>query len=403
MKTILHYGVGYIKENYGLEALTRGTEIMLEQAFPEHQGYYICNRNVESETDVLGPFKHTRLIEADEKLPSIKSRLAWRLLRKHCLPELKVPRRIENEIDFALGVGGDIYTLANKDKTSWPYPWPVIKGVARLERMKIPYVLWCASVGPFGSLSQSKRIRLLDHLNQIDHIIVRETGSYDYLTQDCGLTNVTLAADPAFFMEPVVDESLSFLYRNRPVIAINISEAMIEYVFGRNCVAEEIVRLSRIISELLKISDFDVLLVPHTSTDFKTMKSIQENLSPALQNRVFRLPDWYGAQKTKWAISQCRLLICMRFHCSIAGLSSNTPTVLISSAAKGPRMFTDILGDTCSEMLIDMKEFDTEILHEKIDHLMNQRERIIKQISEANHKMQKRAEYAINKLKELYD
>lgn len=403
MKTFLHYGVGYIKENYGIEALTRGTEVMLEKAFPNHIGYFICNRDVASETDFLDDFLYTRLIEADSKLPNFKSRLLWHLFKKNTFPELTIPRCLSNKIDCALGVGGDIYTLAGKDSKNWVYPWPVVNGAEKLMNKGIPYALWCASVGPFESAGRSSVLKLQKHLGRASAVIVREEGSYNYLTQSLKLKNVTLAADPSFFMEPLAAPEQIPPRSGKPLVAVNVSPAIFEFEFGPSGIKNAIELFADYLTYAIRSLNIDIILVPHTMGDFATHNIVKDIMRRKYQQDIHIVDKLIGSPKTKWLISQCNALIATRFHCCLAGIDTETPTVLIGSQTKKSRLYNDIFtGSSLTPPLIsDMNNFSKKLLCEKVAYALQENNAISFVLESYREKMKERGMLATDTLKRV--
>src|SRR5690606_9565115 len=98
-------------------------------------------------------------------------------------------------VDAVIAVGGDNYSL--------DYRLPsLFMGIDKLALdLNKPVVLWGASVGPFEREPDFVPV-IRRHLARMDYVFVRESVSYEYLTERLKLTNIAQMTDPAFMLNP---------------------------------------------------------------------------------------------------------------------------------------------------------------------------------------------------------
>jgi polysaccharide pyruvyl transferase WcaK-like protein len=232
---------------------------------------------------------------------------------------------------------------------------------------------------------------MTDHLKKCRAIIVREQESFSYLREIIGLKdNVYLAADPAFVMEP---EPFEFPFLNQhsiaKLLAMNFSLAPMQHIYGHMPVKKFQADLVLCVQKLLDALPIRVLLVPHVGDDYGFLTPIFKTLSKQYLERIQILPEKIGAQKTKWAVSQANALLTMRFHCSLAGFSTNTPTMVLISTSKGAKMCKEMYGDM--EYTLNIRDMDSDTLILKIRSLLDHEEAIRTRLTPACEKMKERA------------
>ncbi|MBN2320686.1 MAG: polysaccharide pyruvyl transferase family protein [Acidobacteria bacterium] len=399
-KKFLLFGPG-IGGNYGNNAIVLGTEKILHRHFPgcevwlPHRSWRKPNHG-----NVQNPGTG---IEIKSGWMDIRFKLFCRsMVRKSGLFDphpLAVPRRLAKQSDCVLSIGGDLYTFANKEK-DWPYPFSIMEMGNEIIKLGTPYVIWCASVGPLEEAG--KRLgEMVEHLRKCHAIIVREQDSYQYLRGTLGLRdNVFLAADPAFVMEPEpFDLPFSQSSNGSKLLAINFSLGSLEHVHGHVPVEifhNDLIEWTRKILDALRVR---VLFVPHTHHDSYFLAPIYEALNTQYRERIHILPEKIGARKTKWAVSRANALMTMRFHCSLAGFSTKTPTLILVSTSKGEKICREMYGDT--EFGLPLSDADSDTVFTKIKDLLDNEEGIRSRIEPVSEKMNTLAFSAGETLKKI--
>lgn len=393
-KRILLFGLPQITSNFGCEALICGTGAIVKQTNPNYQTVYVSDGHAKIDRDRLGM---SSPIEVVDSAPRFGPRFfARRLMRRLNLSEpgrRPLPPHLLNKADGVLSVGGDLYTFAEKE-SDWPYPYSIVKDGNAIMDKGVPYIIWCASVGPLEKAGERLGF-IVEHLRRCKAIIVREPGSFEYLTNVLSLKeNVYLAADPAFLMETVPFDAPFFSNSQIPILAFNFSLAPIEHVHGSEDYDKLFKRYVKIIEGIIDDLGVRVLLVPHVYLDYEFLRKISDEISSRHKEHVWMLPVNLGAKRTKWAVSQSDGLISMRFHCALAGFGTCTPTVIVSSTAKGEKIAKDTYGDNSDKCILPLKDFNFNEVKEKAEFLLNNRESLCNALQVNLKKMQERALYA---------
>lgn len=278
-----------------------------------------------------------------------------------------------NSVDVVLSVGGDNYSL--------DYRLPsLLMGMDKLAvELGKPVCIWGASVGPFEKEPQFVP-RVRKHLATMTLITVRESISYQYLTQTLGLNNVMQMADPAFTLtkEPVDTSPFWPQATDKGVIGFNISPLIERYKRnGQDLRAEAIQFIRDAVAK-----GFGVLLVPHvvpldgaqSNNDASYMAGMLQELN-ALGEAVRIMPAQVNAAQIKHVISQLRYFIGARTHATIAALSSGVPTLSIAYSVKAKGINKDLLGEM--PVVLPTPELTAESLMSGLNYLISN-EQIIK-------------------------
>lgn len=377
--------------NYGCDGIVMGTERILHHQFPDSEVWLPatgCRRR--DYNSILGV--RSGIVVKDDSAGSRFARSTRRICEKAGVlrPEIVRARTsLVRQADCVLSIGGDLYTFADNE-ANWPFPWPIVEAGNKVIGQGKPYVVWCASVGPFERAG-SRLHELSKHLKACRAIIVREHASFVYLRETLGLRdNVYLAADPAFLMEPEPFEGPFLNDRNAgKLLAINFSIAPLQHVYGGVGVQEVQRTLVQILRELLGHLSIRLLFVPHVGSDYEFMSPICRAITEHYPKQAWILPRNIGARKTKWAVSQAQALLTMRFHCALAGFSTSTPTVILVSTAKGEKMCREMYGDL--EYALPIRDMSTETMAAKVMRLFDEQEEIRTRLKVLSQQMKERA------------
>lgn len=371
MRNVLLWGVTNISTNYGVEGIVRGTCKIFEQEDvtfifrTESMGRADYNRFSDVKNLRVENVSYFRRIPFLRKLERLVRYIRFKKSNnKLILGGLK-------NIDEIFIIGGDLYTEANKDK-NWIYPEALVYGVKKIVKAKKEFTIWGASIGPFKQDTLSN-LGLRKHFTMAKGIYVREDESFRYVTDVLGLDNVFLIPDPAFAMKvPKVERS--------NYMCVNLSPGPFEYVYGQE-ISESINLLQEFLLERLKTdNELCVKLLPHVGRDHAFMSGALVTLLN--HPRVEIVQQSIGALATKNLIAGSRLVICSRFHCSIAGFSSQTPTLLLISAPKGRKLLNHIFGDC--KFGIEIKDLSPEYLDDRINDVLKNEEMIRQTLANMN-------------------
>ena len=148
-KKFLLFGLPQITCNFGCEAIVHGTGAILKRTFPDCEPIYISDGHAKTDRECLGP---SSPIKVDDSAPRMGARFfARRFIRRIKLRMKRQPLtpRLLKDAEWVLSIGGDLYTFADAEtRAFWPYPWPIVKDGNLIMDKGIPYVIWCASIGP---------------------------------------------------------------------------------------------------------------------------------------------------------------------------------------------------------------------------------------------------------------
>ncbi|MCF3648454.1 polysaccharide pyruvyl transferase family protein [Synoicihabitans lomoniglobus] len=362
-------------QNRGCEAIVRGTMAILERT-PEIQsnlavtnGYYGDISSLESQrnAEVDSRILHKRLVSYPKKWS-----LDWfaEKANERCGVHFSARHRVllsaTKSAAFALEIGGDNYTL------DYGFPQRLIDLDRWLMSKGVPVIIWGASIGPFGERPELEA-KMMRHLARLKAVFVRESVTYDYLTGEHGLTNVSRFADPAFCLEPAAPAADSkALVADNP-LCINISPLLYSYksqvrkepwAVQASDLNDWVNESAAIVSAVAREFKMPILLLPHVGSALPGIDDfsfLQRVASACVNSGVsdIRFPQKsLNAAESKYLISRCRLVMAARTHATIAGFSTAVPTVSIGYSQKARGINQDIFGT--QEFCIPTKEFRAE-------------------------------------------
>lgn len=367
-------------ENRGCEAIVRGTTRILRNTFPnpkficisnflnENQYRVQCRKETDDAILHLSTGK-LRLKRADlfenfpkpESLHSIYQYIFRRdALFKGAYRDL-IPY-LENS-SAVLSIGGDNYSL--------DYGVPVL--FTNLDDIVLTHkkilVIWGASVGPFSKNPNYERY-ISEHLWMVPAIFARESGTVKYL-ESIGVTkNVYQVADPAFLMDsmkpPDIEENLEI---QDGAIGINMSPLMARYVAGSDIDAWAH-QTASIVEKISEMTEMPLYLIPHVTSPHDNDYAFLQTVESILQKKhnaketITVVPPHYNAAETKWIISRMSFFIGARTHATIAGFSSNVPTLSLAYSVKARGINQDIFGHT--RYCLDPADLNAETITRRV-------------------------------------
>ena len=229
---------------------------------------------------------------------------------------------------IALSIGGDVYCYSS------PKHLYLINREIRKKGVK--NILWGCSIN-----EESIDDEMLDDLLGFDHILVRESLTYNILKQK-GVKKISLCPDPAFLLNKNenIDLPSSFIKYN--TVGINISPLIQSFEKEKDITLKS---YQQLIEYILDNTDMNIALIPHVIWKNNDDKRPLTELSEIFRanERVFMIPD-YPAEDIKGVISMCRFLVTARTHASIAAYSECIPTLVIGYSVKAKGIAKDIFG-----------------------------------------------------------
>lgn len=393
MKTFLLLGIGGVY-NYGCEAIVRGTEAIIHAEWPDAKIIYASNRPEDDRKRLQGS-----QIEVIRRKSISRYSIANITRKLFLYIGVKFYPRMDSlsllkGVDAVLSIGGDIYTLyvdGNYDRSL-----PKLGDAA--EKRNIPYILWCASVGPFTPNPAAERF-FQKHLSNISMIVARESDSIAYLANLHITSNVIFCADPAFIVAPeIVKKTKS---GGKTTIAINLSPLSSSYLGSSS--KETIERQARMIERIVNKYDAEIILVPHVVCDFleddddlRYLHNILDTIDDRYRDSVRLVNTDPGFIGIKKVLIKCDLVIAARMHCAINAITAYVPTLLLSYSQKtqgmsqyvyGHRDWLLTINDFCSDnclTVIDNMLFNKDEIHgylaNRISEIRNENLKVIEKI-----------------------
>lgn len=349
--TFALYGISGV-HNYGCEAIVRGTVSLLRQEWPDCHIVYASARP-QTDMEALSDIRLS-IVPERPHVPLSRRGLNSIMRRLGLSFRVSVPDNLywlTDDIDCVLAIGGDNFTLWHGQESATSFFQ--VDQSRRIMDSDTALVLWGASVGPFEENPHAVEA-FSQVFKEMTLITIRESTSLDYLDGLGVRDNVRLVADPAYLMSvDGIDPSQDEQYMpDIPTLAVNLSPLSISYTFGDERLAQQRENQARMIAQVIRQYDLDILLVPHVvcpwkseDDDYGHLSKVKERIPSDFQSRVRLLPPDLGARRTKRIIASCRALVAARLHCCIAGMSMRVPTLLLSYSPKSLGMCEYIYGN----------------------------------------------------------
>ncbi len=174
-------------------------------------------------------------------------------------------------------------------------------------------------------------------------IVARESLTYNGLLENNINKNTHLIPDPAFLLDAIIPSDLPKEYIIGHTVGINISPMVQKLEKAQDITYKNIIKL---INNILSDTDMNIALIPHVVRDGDNDKNPLENLYKKFKDtgRVCFFGQDYNCMQIKGIISKCRFLVAARTHATIAGYSSQVPTLAIGYSIKSKGIAKDIFG-----------------------------------------------------------
>lgn len=361
--------------NRGCEAILLSTHAILSDAYPNAR-FLNCSvrddRAVGTNYLQIPSLKH----RCHPNLRSIQG-IRWAIARGLQNHQFNFERFL-SWADVVLSLGGDNYSLDYG--TAHIY----FNAIERVLKAKKRLVIWGASIGPFSN-DKAFELKVAKQLSQVHRIVVRENRTREYLEGIGVSNNVLVQPDPAFSLAvgdaelPVgIHEMLSV-----GALGLNLSPLLARY---RSEPQKWVDEAARWVSHLLDDFDLPVLLIPHVMTttgdDQAFLMQVKGKVdAPANRLQVLNAYELSSGQ-IKGVISRLRLFAGSRTHATIAGLSTNVPTISIGYSVKAYGINEEVFGHT--DWVVDHLKLDGAKLTQKIRDLMSAEEQVRAQLKRAN-------------------
>lgn len=345
MKKILLYYHGGSK-NHGCEAIIRTTKKILSNNSKTVLYSFAMQEDISFKLHEIIEIKQLgtpNLHLKNKKSFSLKNMTKnfIKIFIPHFIFKAKIEKTVKNKFStllcdkdsIAISVGGDNYCYNDFES---------IEIINRLlNGKKLKTVLWGCSIEPDNI---KKDIFLKEDLKRYSLITARESLTYKALIDAQINKNTYLIPDSAFILDTILPSDLpkQFYYKN--TVGINISPLIQNFEKRENIIYENTVLL---VKYIIENTDMNIALIPHviwdSNNDLEPLTKIYNKFKNT--NRICLINSKYNCMELKGIISRCRFLVAARTHASIAGYSSQVPTLVIGYSVKAKGIAKDIFGD----------------------------------------------------------
>lgn len=360
-------------KNKGCEALVRSTAGLINDYYGRgNVCIYVPSNNIEEDKIQFPDYEEYGIEFVSAYIPKItRFWVNFQMLPLPFLKKMNWPFKIEKKmwdiidsVDAVFAIGGDNYSLDYK------IPSLIVAIDSIAIKLKKPIFLWGGSVGPFSALPSYVPF-IKNHLESFNLIGVRESKSFNYLTNNLELNNVIKMADPAFNLIPEkIKDELNFKEFDKKVLGFNISPLIERFNKGDFILIQEVQKFLELV---IREYDLNILLIPHVTItgndDYEYMHKIFKFLNDKYPNRVIIANKNYNAAQIKYLMKKVNYFIGARTHSTIAAMSSLVPTISISYSIKAIGINEDIF-DT-QDVLLATSDVSCENLIKKLDYLVN--------------------------------
>lgn len=358
---ILLFGHGsYL--NKGCEAIVTSTSKIIKE-FNQNNKITVATFDIENDrkyyNDVIDKyvihewahkFNKEKIAACDEKKIDIEE-----------MAHKDVIKEIERN-DLFLSVGGDNYCY---NVSNWLY---FIDKKIREKNKKL--ILWGASVN-----AEAIDEKFIKDIRKFDIVLVRESLTHNLLSEFVDEKKIILSPDVAFSLEIQKINLPESFNSEEGIVGLNISPMILNYQSdGKDTIAS----VKKLIDYILSNYKYKIALIPHVyiadGNDLNTLEKIKEMYSN--EERVFVLNEKiYNCNELKYIISKCKFLIAARTHASIAGYSTNVPTLVLGYSIKSKGIAKDIFGNY-EDYVLPIEEISEKKLIEKFKYLVKNEEKI---------------------------
>lgn len=222
-----------------------------------------------------------------------------------------------------------------------------------------------------GSVPINNINRLIPFLNDYDKILLRESISYNALSQSPLASKAFFMPCTAFQMKAKARENLVWL-TDKPIVGLTIGFLTQNKEQYNSVLLSNILEL---INYILKNTNYNIALIPHVNVPPLSDITFFDELCLALttSNRIKRYSE-LRADEAKFVISKCNVFVTVRTHASIAAYSSFVPTLVIGYSQKSRGLAQDLFGNEDLLLSIDSLQDKNKLIKKFIELLTGQDE-----------------------------
>lgn len=254
-------------------------------------------------------------------------------------------------------------------------PYMAMEQIEFAQFLKIPTIIWGASIWPLKTHWIEERIRAM--LAKCTLVSVRDDATVQYLS-GLGIShNVVKVADGAFLMPAKKREPDRFLgaVKGKLLVGFNGSSLISNYLAQNEC-RRVIGDMAAIFDEAIERQNAALLLIPHDGPPGAREREFLFEFRQLMKQKqqAFLLPAGLNAVQTKFIIGQLDIFIPMRFHPSIAAISQGVPTLGLSHSPKFAGLHDMVFNHR--RFLLPYHEINRESLREKMAQILKESDQI---------------------------
>ncbi len=319
--------------------------------------------------------ERTQSLTAD--IPQVKKVLRMGskrdVVRSELVEILKTFRKVDVVIIGGGGLFQDIYNH---------YPTPFFTAMAILARLhRKRLILYCLGIGPLSTFIAKKFCKFAANLAEM--ISVRDPESKELLKKLGVTREVCLSADPVFLLEPVWNEKVERimntlnLSQSQPIIAVCPHDLLPWDENSRGI-------LANILDSMVRERAAQIVFLPlgiyknrwiHTETSDTVDIAASKRLAALMNEKSCMITEELSPQEFLAALQHVDLVISMRFHGLVMGLTANVPVIALTfrQEAKLHNMMKRVRQN---ESLFEVGNLEQKAFLERIEYILSHHETI---------------------------
>jgi coenzyme F420-reducing hydrogenase beta subunit/polysaccharide pyruvyl transferase WcaK-like protein len=286
--------------------------------------------------------------------------------------EALLQKKVTDEVscsDVCMSIGGDNYCYSGQ----LDFLYTIDKDV-RKKHKKL--VLFGASID-----DDVINPEFIKDIRRFDVVSVRESITFELLSSFVDKRRLLLSPDTAFTLKSKKVALPPGFPSKKGVVGINLSPLIMNYQ-GED---SDVLRgAKKLIDHILREHPYEVALIPHVyvkgGDDLDVLRKIKDYYKD--NDRVILFGEnKYSCGELKYIISKCRFLVAARTHASIAGYSTNVPTLVLGYSIKSKGIAKDIFGNYQDYVLPVQELRSGDEIIEKFEILLKN-EQVVKKLLE---------------------
>lgn len=353
-----------------------GAGNMGDEAILLSEIFSLKSRIEEGEFYILS-FGYGRTKRLTATIPEVKKILRIGSIHNILSSDFRGILRAFKEVDIVIiGGGGLFQDIYNR------YPVPFFTALSLLARFyRKLLVLYCVGIGPINTLIGKRLCKLV--VESADMVSVRDSESRDLLKDFGVMKEIHLSADPVFLLRPQWNERVRDIVKkydldgNGTVVGVCVHDLLFWDDKNRETLVDALDTLA--IERGLRI----VFLPLGAYNEYRYSRKVSDNVDMVASKRIAgRMKGRYSIisddlypQELLAVMERMDLIISMRLHGLIMGLTVNVPVIAITykEESKLKNLMKRINHE---DKLFNVCDLEKEKLLEKIDYILSENKEI---------------------------